>query len=159
MVKRPEDFEYSGHRAYLGLDKAGLVDVEPVLRHFGATRRRAIEVYSLFVEASLDEKSRGDYYRAAEGRLLGGEEFLETVRHRVGAQKGARQRFDRTSIEDLLIAANRSSGLSRQELCGKSKPRATVAVREAMIVVGRERGLSNRELVAWTVPSAVTRGV
>src|SRR6266576_1141057 len=41
MLKRPEDFEYSGHRAYLGLDKTGLVDTEPVLRHFGATKKRA----------------------------------------------------------------------------------------------------------------------
>ena len=53
MVKRPEDFEYSGHRAYLGLDRSGLVDTEPVLRHFGASKKRAIEVYTRFVEASL----------------------------------------------------------------------------------------------------------
>jgi REP element-mobilizing transposase RayT len=159
IVRKPEDFEFSGHRTYLGLDKAGLVDVEPVLRHFGPTRRRAIEVYCQFVEASLDEKSQDNYYRAAEGRLLGSEEFLETVRDRVGGHKIARPGLDRTSIEDLLIAATRSSDLSRQELCGKSKPRTTVAVREAMIVVGRERGLSNRELAeALEIdPSAVTR--
>jgi putative transposase len=71
MVKRPEDFEYSGHRAYPGLDKTGLVDTEPVLRHFGATKKRAVEVYIRFVEASLSERSQEDYYRAAEGRLLG----------------------------------------------------------------------------------------
>ena len=36
--------------------------------------------------------------------------------------------------------------MSRQELCGKSKNRRTVAVRDAVIILGRERGLSNREL-------------
>ena len=70
MVKRPEDYEYSGHRAYLGLDKTGLVDAEPVLRHFGASRKRAVEAYIQFVESSLGEKSQDDYYRATEGRLL-----------------------------------------------------------------------------------------
>jgi hypothetical protein len=40
IVARPEDFPYSGHQAYLGLDKSGLVDAEPVLRHFGATKKR-----------------------------------------------------------------------------------------------------------------------
>jgi len=40
----PEDYEYSGYRAYLGVDRAGLVDTEAVLRHFGAKKKRAVEV-------------------------------------------------------------------------------------------------------------------
>ena len=31
MVRRPQDFPYSSHRAYVGLDEARLVDIEPVL--------------------------------------------------------------------------------------------------------------------------------
>ena len=31
MVVRPEDYEYRGHRAYLGVDRAGLVDTDAVL--------------------------------------------------------------------------------------------------------------------------------
>ncbi len=30
MVTRPEDYEYSSHRAYLGMEPAGIVDVDPV---------------------------------------------------------------------------------------------------------------------------------
>jgi REP-associated tyrosine transposase len=161
LVKRPEDFEHSGHRAYLGLDKCGLVDSEPVLRHFGGTKKRAVEAYIRFVEASLGAPSQDDYYRAAEGRLLGSEEFVEEIRHRVGDHRAVRQPFERTSIEDLLVAAMRSSGVSREEMCGKSKARSTVAVREAVIVAGRERGMSNRELAKalGIDASAVTRRV
>src|SRR5947207_3410277 len=129
IVKRPEHFEYSGHRAYLGLDKTGLVDTEPVLRHFGATKKRAVEVFIRFVEAGLGEKSQGDYYRTAEGRLLGSEEFLKEVKHRVGEHRAMRRAAERASIDDLLSAAERSSGLSRRELCNKSKNRRTVSVR------------------------------
>ena len=159
MVKRPEDFEYSGHRAFLGLDRSALVDTEPVLRHFGATKKRAVEVYTRFVEASLGEKSQGDYYRAAEGRLLGSGEFVEEIRHRVGEHRASQQGADRTSVEDLLNAAERSSGLSRQEMCSKSKNRRTVSVKEAVIVLGREKGITNRELAEalGIDPSAVTR--
>lgn len=159
MVKRPEDYEYSGHRAYLGFDRTALVDAEPVLRHFGAGRRRAVEAYIQFVEANLGEQSQDEYYRAAEGRMLGGEEFLSEIRHRVGDHQAVRLQPERTSIEDLLSAAERSSGLSRHELCSKSKNRRTVAVKEAVIVLGRERGITNRELaVALGIgPSAVTR--
>lgn len=161
IVKRPEDFEYSGHRAYLGLDRAGLVDTEPVLRHFGATKKRAVEVYTRFVEASLGEKSQDDYYRAAEGRLLGSDQFVEEIRHRVGEHRAPRQAFDGLNIESLLSAAERSSGLTRQGLCGKSKNRRTVAVKEAVIVVGRELGIRNRELAEalGIDASAVTRRV
>lgn len=53
MVRRPQDFHYSSHRAYLGLDEPGLVDVEPVLRHFGATKKLARERFGLFVRAGM----------------------------------------------------------------------------------------------------------
>jgi len=161
IVRRPEDFEYSGHRAYLGLDRTGLVDAELVLRHFGTTKKRAVESYIRFVQASLGEKSRDDYYRAAEGRLLGSEEFVEEITNRAGKQRGSRPAFDRTSVEDLLSAAEQSSGLTRQELCSKSKNRETVAVKESVIVAGREQGITNRELAEalGIDASAVTRRV
>jgi hypothetical protein len=86
-----------------------------VLRHFGGTKTRAVEVYRRFVDAGLGESSQDEYYRASEGRVLGSEEFLEEIRHRVGDPPRAERAFERTSIEDLLNAAERSSGLSRQE--------------------------------------------
>lgn len=161
MVKRPEDYEYSGHRAYLGRDRTGLVDAEPVLRHFGASKKRAVEVYTRFVDACLREKSKDDYYRASEGRLLGSEEFVERIRHRAGEHRAKRRPFEPTRIEDLLLAAERMSGLARQEVCSKSKNRRTVAVREAVIVVGREHGIRNGELAEalGIDASAVTRRV
>jgi len=146
MVKRPEKYEHSGHRAYIGQDRSGLVDTEPVLRHFGGTKKRAIEVYTRFAAAGLGQPSQDEYYRASEGQLLGSEGFREEIRHRVGDHRTTRKGFERTSIEDLLEAAERASGLTRQELCSGGKDRRTVAAREAVIVAGRERGISNREM-------------
>ena len=161
MVKRPEDFEYSGHRAYIGLDRTGLVDTEPVLRHLGASKKRAVDTYIKFVEANLGQKSQDDYYRAAEGRLLGSEEFLKEVKHRVGDHPTVHAAPDGNGIDDLLNAAETTSGLSRRELCSKSKNRKTVAVKEAVIVLGRENGITNRALAdAFGLgPSAVTKRV
>src|SRR5580693_5795855 len=84
MVRQAEDYEYSGHRAYIGLNGSGLVDVDPVVRHFGGTKRRAIDVYRQFVQAAIGHKRREEYYRASEGRMLGSEEFVKEVKHRVG---------------------------------------------------------------------------
>jgi REP element-mobilizing transposase RayT len=159
MVRRAEDYEYSGHRAYIGRDRSGLVDTEPVLRHFGVTKARAVETYQRFVAAGVGEPSQAEYYRASEGQLLGSDEFLKEIKHRVGDHRAPPKTIERTTIEDLLNAAARSSGLTLQELCGKSKNRRTVAVRDAVIVLGRERGISNRELAEalGVDPSSVTK--
>ena len=71
MVRRPQDFPYSSHRAYLGLDEAWLVDVEPVLRHFGANKKLARQTFQLFVRAGMKLGYREEFYRADEGRMLG----------------------------------------------------------------------------------------
>ena len=49
MVTRPEDYQYSSHRAYLGLEPAGVVDVDPVLRHFGTRKEVARDSYRKFL--------------------------------------------------------------------------------------------------------------
>ena len=46
LVRRPEDYSYIGHRAYLALDKTGLVDVHPVLKGFGARKQVPRELAS-----------------------------------------------------------------------------------------------------------------
>ena len=122
MVQRPEDYQYSGHRAYLGQDTSGLVDTEPVLRHFGGTKARAVQVYRRFVAAGLGEASQAEYYRAIEGRLLGSEEFQKEIRHRIGDHCGLPKIIERTSVEQLLNAAVRLSGLARQAVREEQEP-------------------------------------
>src|SRR5215831_15408036 len=102
------------------MDGAGLVDAEPVLRHFGGTKRRAVEVYGQFVDAGIGQRRREEYYRAVEGRLLGSEEFLKEVAHRVGDHRSRPVAAMKLTIDDLLNAAERMSGLSREELCTNS---------------------------------------
>jgi len=145
MVNDPEEYEYSGHRAYLGMDKSRLVDSEPVLRHFGANKKRAVEVYSRFVEASLGQKSQDEYYRAAEGRVLGSEEFLEQTRHRVGEHRAARQPFNRTTVEDLLRAGERSGGVLTAHASPFSKKGSPGAARVIPFIPGVEIDPINSE--------------
>src|SRR5207245_7841442 len=53
MVSKPEQYQYSGLRAYLGLKPTGILDVDPVLRHFGAKKKLAREAYERFVAAGM----------------------------------------------------------------------------------------------------------
>jgi hypothetical protein len=147
MVKRPEEYEYSGHRAYLGLDRPGLVDTEPVLRHFGATKRRAIEVYSRFVNAALGQSSQQMYYRASEGRMLGSEDFVEEIKHRIGDHQGkGKKRAGKAGLEAILKTAEKATGMRRRDFCTNNKTRELVMIKEAIIVIGYENGIRVREI-------------
>jgi len=43
MVNQPEDYKNSSHRAYLRIELAVIVDVDPVLRHLRYFRRDVID--------------------------------------------------------------------------------------------------------------------
>ena len=150
MIRRPQDFPYSSHRAYLGLDQAWLVDVEPVLRHFGANKTLARERFQLVVRAGMKLGHKEEFYRADEGRILGTEEWVAETKNRMGEiPRGARPQVktrSRLDAEALMRAAHRVTGLQEHELCGGRKTRALVLVKEAMIIVGRELGASNADL-------------
>ena len=150
MVRRPQDFPYSSHRAYLGLDEAWVVDVEPVIRHFGANKKLARERFQLFVRAGMKLGHRDEFYRADEGRILGSEEWVAETKNRIcEIPRGARPQVktrSRLDAQALMRAAEKVTGMQAQELCGGRKTRAVVLVKEAMIIVGRELGASNADL-------------
>jgi len=150
MTRGPQGFFYSSHRAYLGLDQSRLVDVEPVLRYFGATKKLARDRFQLFVRAGMKLGHKEEFYRADEGRILGSEEWIAETRGRIGEiPRGARPQVKARSGLDpqaLMSAAEKVTGVREQELRGGRKIRALVRIKEAMIVVGRELGVSNAEL-------------
>lgn len=150
MVRRAQDFRYSSHRAYMGLDESSLVDSEPLLRHFGATKKLARERFGLFVRAGMKLGHREEFYRAEEGRILGSEEWVAETRNRIGEiPRGARPQTKpraRLDPDALVRAAEKITGFAAEELCSGRKGRALVFVKEAMSVVGRELGMSNADL-------------
>jgi len=147
IVRWPKDFAYSGHLTYLGLEGSRLVDTEPVLRYFGANKKLAIERYSQFVNAALGEKSQPELYRTAEGRILGTDEFLDEVKHRIGELADRRDRATRKhGVETILRVAEEASGLDRREFCTASKKRQMVMLKEAIIIIALESGVRAGEL-------------
>lgn len=147
MVSNPAAFRYSSHRAYLGMDKPWLVDVDPVLRHFGATKKLARERFEMFVNEGLKFGHREEFYGGEEGRILGAEEFVETMKKRVGeVGKPKDKRGAARELEGLIEAVAEATRLKREDICSRSKNGAVVIAKEALIIVGREVGGNNAEL-------------
>lgn len=150
MVPRAERYVYSSHRAYVGLEELDLVDTEPVLRYFGATKRLALQRFQLFVRAGMKLGHREDFYPVEEQRILGSEEFVEQAKGRVGEiPKRALPQIERRveiDAEELIRASEAALGLKAVEFCGESKARSAVLVKEAVIMTGRSLGMSNAML-------------
>jgi len=152
MVAKPEEYEYSGHRAYLGLAPALIMDVDPVLRHFGVSKDQAQQRYRQFVSAGMKDGHQDEFYHADEGRILGSEEFVDATIHRLGQTKRAKKKAWRVETigsvnsEMLLEAVEDICGISRTKFCGSGKSLAAVAAKEMVVLIGREMGASLRML-------------
>src|SRR5262249_45276975 len=91
----------------------------------------------------------------------GSEQFLKEVTHRVGEHRSTLTEPIQVTIDELMNAAERMSGLKPEELRGNSKRRGIVAVKEAVIVLGRQCGIRGRDLAAAlrVDPSVVTKRI
>jgi REP-associated tyrosine transposase len=147
IVSDPAAFRYSSHRAYLGMDEPWLVDVDPVLRYFGATKKLARIRFEMFVNAGSKLGRREDLYGGEERRILGAEEFVEAMKSRVGeVGKASVKKGTVRDLERLVRAIEEATRLKREEICSRSKLREVVIAKEAMIIVGHEVGGSSADL-------------
>jgi hypothetical protein len=72
MVERAEQYEYSGHHAYLRGKGTEIIDPARVLGMLGGARR-----YERFVNDGLKAGHQEEYYAVADQRFLGDQEFAE----------------------------------------------------------------------------------
>jgi putative transposase len=152
MVRKVESYPFSSHRAYMGLEPAGPVDVDPVLRRFGARRSVARERYAKHVAAGMKLGHLDHLYETSQG-VLGSEEFVDSMVHRIGeftprgTPGAAVAKFDGQA---LIAAVESVSGIQRQEFCGRAKGALIVAVREAFVLAGRRLGATATDLARLT---------
>jgi putative transposase len=151
MVKLPEEYPYSSHRAYLGLERDDLTDVDPVLRLFGSKRASAREQFISYVSAGIGLDASEDFDSPAEGYILGSEEFIDSTIHRIGdtPRRRSEHRKNRPKPFDavfLISAVATVFGLSEDKFCGPEKSAKAVLAKEVLILIARERGCSVTEL-------------
>ena len=85
--------------------------MDPVLRHFGASKEEARDRYRKFVAAGIKLGHCEEFYAADAGGILGSEEFIDATIHRLGetgrANRGAnKETFPVGEVEpELLVAA------------------------------------------------------
>jgi REP element-mobilizing transposase RayT len=165
MVERVEEYPYSSHRAYMGLESVGIVDVDPVLRRFGAKKAVARERFAKHVAAGMKLVHLDQLYET-KGGVLGSEEFVDSMIHRMGEFDVRAASIRRNAAikpelraELLISIVENVCAVPRDLFCGPSKGARYVFAKEALILTGRDLGASVTALshIAGLTAASVSR--
>lgn len=124
LVRRPADWQWSGHGEYLGTSKNGLIDAGAVMEEFKTPNR-----YEAFVRAGVKEPYREEWHPGDHAPFLGKEDFVKKVaapKRQNGATRPAK-------LDVLLKAKAREAGLKPQAVARPGKSRTIGEVRRDFI--------------------------
>jgi chromosomal replication initiation ATPase DnaA len=134
IVKKPEEYPWSSHQAYLGQCHAPWLTTEFVLSQFSKRETRAREAFRLFVAGRCDESHRPEFHgmNTIDSRVFGDDPFIQEVLEKEPEKKAM------MTTDDILATA--------QEICGVTA--------DEMLSPGQGFKISKaRALAAWGVLS------
>jgi REP element-mobilizing transposase RayT len=125
LVKRPEDWPWSGHRSYLGTGHNRLVDAGPVMGIFQNPKR-----YAAFVREGRGVAYVPEWHPGEGSPYLGNDGFVR----RVSAPLRDRTAGGRQSLDALCRSVARQGRLSAEALKGGGRSAGVVAQRDRFIL-------------------------
>ena len=88
MVKKPEDYAWTGHLSYLGKVRNDLIDEGFVLDQFNGNRSLARRRYRQFVWEGISSGHQEKYYEVKDQRYLGEDSFIDRIEVERGELEG-----------------------------------------------------------------------
>lgn len=132
VVDSLEQYRWSSHHAYLGLDELPWLTTEWALRHFGEDLDTARTGYQRFLGENPDEKMVDQLSSGtAEGRLLGDDTFIREVTEVQAEPTGKKLEC---TLDDIARLVASEEGVSLEELTSRSQRRQASHAR-AMIAL------------------------
>jgi len=143
IVKNPEDYPWSGHRAYMGHEKLPWLTTEWVLSQFSQRLKTARAKYSEFVKCGRDEGHRQEFHSGtSEGRILGDDTFVERVYEK--SEDGEKKSV---TVDEIIERVGKVYGLTEEEMVSGGKRRYPCEARAMISYLVREvRGMSLTDL-------------
>ncbi len=87
LVVKPDEYPWSGHRAYLGLDTLPWLTTDWVLSQFAKRKDAARRRYAKFVADGMGEGYRAEFHGGGvDARILGDDRFAERVLRRAAVR-------------------------------------------------------------------------
>ncbi len=143
IVRAPEDYLWSGHRAYLGYEILPWLTTDWILSQFSQRLNTARAGYREFVDEGKGEGRRQEFHAGTcEGRILGDDTFIARVTK--GTEKLKKKPV---SMDQIIEHVCKLYGLTEKEIVFGGKKRYPSEARGMIAYVVREcAGLSLTEL-------------
>jgi transposase len=151
MVKTPERYRYSGHRAYVDSKAGKIIDPGKVLKLFGGKAG-----YRRFVREGVADGHKQEYYEVEDQRFLGAEGFGDRVQGRVDATKRVPSK---RSIEAIVRQLAKELGVSVDAL--RSRERGWVISKARTMIaylMARRLGYELKEVASYLHRDMATVG-
>jgi putative transposase len=133
IVNEPQDYRWSGHRAYLGLETIPWLTTDWVLSQFSKRLSLARKAYSSFVHEGKKGSHQEEYHKGTEidSRILGDDDFIDRV-----LDREPRRVRPKATLEKIMLEICRHFHLEEKDF----------------FVKGRDHKLSEaRGMAAWLV--------
>ena len=139
IVKEPEDYPWSGHRAYLGLETIPWLTTDWVLSQFSRRLWVARRAYDRFVLEGKRERRQEEYHSgsALDSRILGDDTFVDRV---LGQKKEIRR--SRVNLGGVIKVLCQHYSIDERELRISGKGRRLSEVRGIAAWLVLELGIS-----------------
>ena len=124
MVKRPGEWQWSGHGEYLGKEKRRLIDRGPVMEELCTAAR-----YEAFVREGIKETYRAEWHPGDHAPFLGSERFVRKMVKEKTSPPASR----RGSLGNLLQKVASGARLNPQSLKRKGRTTDIVEARDRFI--------------------------
>lgn len=137
MVASPDEYPWTGHRAYCGKEIIPWLSTEFTLAMLSQKRGEATRAYASFVQDRLGEGRRGEFHGegTADNRIFGDDEFMEKMTGQGDELPG------KVSIDEIITA-----------VCDRYKLAPT-----DLALPGKNRALSHaRGMAAWIVQDSAS---
>ena len=134
ITKTPDEYPWSSHKAYLGVEKIEWLTTEWLLSQFAKRVVNAQKKYARFINRGMAEEHRKEFHSGTfEGRILGEDNFIERSLARA-EEKHARK----LSLDDLIRAVCDHYKLKQQELSSGGRQRKLSQPRAVLAYLVRE---------------------
>jgi REP element-mobilizing transposase RayT len=156
VVQRPEQYLWSSHRAYLGMETHPWLDCTVVLSQFSEKAGKAAQMFASFVVGKTGQGHRGEFHgeKSLDSRLFGDDRFVEDVLGRTEAVPEKRP-----DVATVVETVERLFGMSREQLAKYGQMRTASEVRAVTAWATRELSsgtLAELAMVLRRNPSSLT---
>jgi REP element-mobilizing transposase RayT len=158
IAKTPGEYLWSSHRSYDKQQKDDIVDTDQVLRMFSEDKSQARKLYRAFMGDGIEVKKE-DIYKTVSQRILGEEQFVNTVMEKTEERIENKRKHHEYSLKEIVETIGKMKGITLKQLRGKSKNREISSVRKLASLAARAFGYKGKETALYLEkdPSVIAR--